>query len=67
MPDKSSRQDDRRPREAARSRPPVQPRTAHDQAVDDELTEALMGTFPGSDPVALESPLVSRAPNKKRS
>jgi hypothetical protein len=37
------------------------------QTVDDELTEALKGTFPGSDPVALESPLVSRAPKDKRS
>lgn len=38
-----------------------------DQIADDELTEALKGTFPGSDPVALESPLVSRARKDRRS
>jgi hypothetical protein len=42
-------------------------RDADEQAVDDELTEALKGTFPGSDPVALESPLVNRAPKDKPS
>jgi hypothetical protein len=42
-------------------------RSDDDQAADDELTEALKGTFPGSDPVALESPLVNRAPKDKRS
>jgi hypothetical protein len=30
--------------------------------LDAELTEALEATFPGSDPVSLESPLVSGSP-----
>ena len=50
-----------------RQAPKPDRRSDDDQAVDDELTEALKGTFPGSDPVALESPLVSRSRNGKRS
>ena len=42
-------------------------RSSADQIADDELTEALKGTFPGSDPVALESPLVSRSRKSNRS
>ena len=56
-----------RPVDAARQAPQPDRRSDDDQAVDDELTEALKGTFPGSDPVALESPLVSRSRNGKRS
>ena len=33
--------------------------------VDDELDEALKGTFPGSDPVSLESPFVPGSPRRK--
>ena len=33
--------------------------------VDNELDEALKGTFPGSDPISLESPLVSGSPRRK--
>ena len=51
----------------ARQAPQPDRRSDDDQTVDDELTEALKGTFPGSDPVALESPLVSRVPQGKRS
>ena len=32
------------------------------QVRDDELTDALENTFPGSDPVAMESPLVTGGP-----
>ena len=33
--------------------------------VDDELDEALKGTFPGSDPISLESPFVPGSPRRK--
>ena len=52
---------------ADRQVPQPDRRSSADQTVDDELTEALKGTFPGSDPVALESPLVSRSRKSKRS
>jgi hypothetical protein len=60
---------DKRPRHEGKgrqARQPEQPSDA-DRTADDELNEALKGTFPGSDPVALESPLVSRAPKSTRS
>ena len=56
-----------RPADNGRRVPQPDRRSNADQIADDELTEALKGTFPGSDPVALESPLVSRAPKHKRS
>jgi hypothetical protein len=58
----------RRPRPASRRKAHSAPiersrnQSADLAALDAELTEALEATFPGSDPVSLESPLVSGSP-----
>jgi hypothetical protein len=45
-----------------RSRPPSTTEAGDDKksATDDALDEALMGTFPASDPVSFESTLIAR-------
>jgi hypothetical protein len=60
---RTARQSDARPKKSQSVAMPAHDKAA--QAWDDELTHALEDTFTGSDPVAMESPLVTGGPRKR--
>jgi len=57
---RTARETDNRSKKSQAAAPSQREKDA--QVRDDELTHALENTFPGSDPVAMESPLVTGGP-----